>query len=68
MIEVPMEDLLKKTGSIFKLVNLAAKRTKDLNEGFKPRLATSGNKKNAAIALQEISEGKIKFKIDNTHI
>ena len=29
MTEVPMEDLLKKTGSIFKLVNLAAKRTAD---------------------------------------
>lgn len=65
MTEVPMEDLLKKTGSIFKLVNLAAKRTADLNDGFKPRVATSGNKKNAAIALQEIAEGKVEFEIQD---
>jgi DNA-directed RNA polymerase, omega subunit len=64
MIEVPIEDMLEKTGSIFKLVMLAAKRTSELNEGYKPHVEVTKNKKNAAIALKEIALGKIKFTLN----
>jgi len=61
MIEVPIEDLLAQTGSIFKLVVLAAKRTAELNDGFKAKIEVPQSKKLAAVALQEIAEGKIEF-------
>ncbi len=61
MIEVPIEDLLEKTGSIFKLAMLEAKMTSELNEGYKPKIEVSKSKKNAAIALKEIALGKINF-------
>jgi len=63
MIDVPIEDLLKQTGSIFKLVVLAAKRTSELTEGYKPKI-DSGSKKPAIIALSEIAEGKIQFEAE----
>jgi DNA-directed RNA polymerase omega subunit len=58
---MPIEDLIKQTGSIFKLVVLASKRTAELNEGYKPKIEEIGNKKLAAIALSEIAQGKIEF-------
>jgi DNA-directed RNA polymerase omega subunit len=64
MIDIPMEDLLKQTGSIFKLVVLASKRTSELNEGYKAKVEP-GTKKLAAIALAEIAEGKIEFKVED---
>ena len=64
MTEIPIEDLIKQTGSIFKLVILAAKRTAELTEGYKPKVEV-GNKKLSAVALQEIAEGKIEFKIED---
>ncbi len=64
MTEMPIEDLIKQTGSIFKLVILAAKRTTELTEGYKPKVDAT-NKKLAAVALQEIAEGKIEFKIED---
>ena len=64
MTEMPIEDLIKQTGSIFKLVILAAKRTSELTEGYKPKVEGT-HKKLAAVALQEIAEGKIEFKIED---
>ncbi|MFH1094556.1 MAG: DNA-directed RNA polymerase subunit omega [Candidatus Omnitrophota bacterium] len=64
MTEIPIEDLLKQTGSIFKLVILAANRTAELTDGYKAKVDTI-NKKLSAIALQEIAEGKVQFTIDN---
>lgn len=63
MVEIPTEDLIKQTGSIFKLVVLAAKRTMELNEGYKPKIEAK-DLKLSAIALQEISEGKVDFEIE----
>jgi len=63
MMEVPIEDLLEKTGSIFKLTMLAAKRTAELNEGYKPKIEVGKNQKNASIALKEIALGKINFSL-----
>ena len=60
---MPIEDLIKQTGSIFKLVILASKRTAELNDGYKPKVEEIKNKKLPLIALQEISEGKVDFQI-----
>ncbi len=64
MITIPMEDLLKKTNSSFKLVNLAAKRTIELNEGYKPKVELGPGAKNCAIALSEIAEGRLEFQVE----
>ena len=58
-----IEKLMEKTGSIYKLVILAAKRALEISEGS-PRLVETGAKdKPAVIALREISDGKIGMKI-----
>jgi DNA-directed RNA polymerase omega subunit len=64
MIEIPIEDLIKQTGSIFKLVILAAKRTTELSEGYKSKVETV-HKKLSAVALEEIAEGKIEFELED---
>ncbi|MFH1458979.1 MAG: DNA-directed RNA polymerase subunit omega [Candidatus Omnitrophota bacterium] len=64
MIEIPIEDMLSRTGSIFKLVNLASKRTAELTEGYAQKIETPGIKRKAIIALHEISNGKIQFTIN----
>ncbi|MCG2711935.1 MAG: DNA-directed RNA polymerase subunit omega [Candidatus Omnitrophica bacterium] len=64
MTEIPIEDLIKQTGSIFKLVILAAKRTAELTDGSKAKVDTIG-KKLSTVALQEIAEGKVEFIIED---
>ena len=64
MTEIPIEDLIKQTGSIFKLVILAAKRTSELTDGFKAKVDTK-HKKLSAVALEEIAEGKVEFQIED---
>ncbi len=60
--EIPMEKLLGKTGSIYKLVILGAKRALELSEGF-PKLVEGGAKDKPAItALREIAEGKVSLR------
>lgn len=56
-----MENLLDKTGSIYKLVILASKRALELNEGS-PKLVETDSKKVSTIALDEIRDGKIRIK------
>jgi len=56
-----MENLLDKTGSVYKLVILASKRALELNEGS-PKLVESDSKKVSIIALEEIRDGKIIMK------
>ena len=59
---VSVENLLDKTdGSIYKLVILASKRALELNEDS-PKLVETDSKKIAAVALEEIKEGKICMK------
>jgi len=62
MSYVPMEALLEKTDSIYKLVILAAKRAVELNQGA-GRLVEgiSANTKVSTVALREIAEGKVFF-------
>jgi DNA-directed RNA polymerase subunit omega len=63
MAQVPIEDLLKRCGSIYKLVILAAKRAKELSEGSPP-LVDTPSRKATSVALDEILNGKVLYKDD----
>ena len=62
MAQVPIEELLTRCGSVYKLVILAAKRAKELAEGSPPLVETP-QKKVASIALEEITQGKVLYKV-----
>lgn len=60
---IPMEKLLEKAGSVYKLVIVAAKRALELSEGS-PKLVLAGAKeKPALVALKEVAEGKVEVRI-----
>ncbi|MBT9131739.1 MAG: DNA-directed RNA polymerase subunit omega [Firmicutes bacterium] len=59
--EISIEELRKKVGSVYKLVNLAAMRARDLNDGA-PKLVDIDTKNTILIALTEIAEEKIRCK------
>ena len=61
-MQIPLEDLLKKTGSLYKLVNLAAKRALQLNEGSPKLIENEELSKYSTIALKEIMEEKVFYK------
>jgi len=63
MAQVPIEGLLKRCGSIYRLVILAAKRAKELSEGS-PTLVETSQRKVTSIALEEILQGKVLYKPD----
>ncbi|MBL7068627.1 MAG: DNA-directed RNA polymerase subunit omega [Candidatus Omnitrophica bacterium] len=62
MPNIPMEELLGKTGSIYKLVILASKRAVELNAGAGKLIEASPYLKLSTIALEEIRQGKVKIK------
>lgn len=63
MAYVPMEDLFKKTDSVYKLVILASRRAVELNQGAGKLIEdVSPTAKVSTVALREIAEGKIVFK------
>lgn len=66
MAQLPIEDLLKRCGSIYKLVILAAKRAKEITDGSLP-LVDTPQRKVTSIALEEILHGKVLYKIDEPH-
>ncbi len=61
MAQVPIEELLKKCGSVYRLVILAAKRAKEIAEGA-PSLVQTSTHKVTSVALEEILEGKVLYK------
>ena len=63
MQDIPIDELIKKTGSIYKLAILASRRTIELNEGASPLVNTSPDSKVAQVALKEILEGRISYKV-----
>ena len=63
MAQVPIEGLLKRCGSVYRLVILAAKRAKEVAEGS-PALVETGQRKVTSIALEEILHGKVLYKGD----
>ncbi len=66
MARVTIEDCLKRIPNRFFLVNVAAKRVRQLQEGS-PRLIKSDNE-NVVTALREVAAGKvfIKKELENT--
>lgn len=63
MSYVPVQDLLSKTNSIYKLVVLASKRAVELSAGA-PRLVETDGEKISSIALEEIARGKVKLRAE----
>jgi DNA-directed RNA polymerase subunit omega len=63
MAQVAIEDLLKRCGSIYRLVLLAAKRAKEVAEGAPPLVETP-YRKATSIALEEILQGKVLYKTE----
>ncbi len=63
MGEVTMEGLMKNIGSRYKLVVLASKRTLELAEGKPKFVEMPAAAKLSEVAVKEIAEGKISFKI-----
>ncbi len=59
---IPMEELLNKTGSLYKLVVLASKRAAELNAGAGKLIDASPKMKFGALALEEIKQGKVRLK------
>ena len=55
----PIEPLLEKVGSLYKLVVLAARRALELNQGAPRLVETDGKHKPSTVALEEIAAGKV---------
>ena len=63
MEEVSRDKLLEKTGSLYKLCNLAAMRAMELNGGMKKLVDAEPREKVTTIALKEIANEKVKMKL-----
>ena len=61
MAYIPLEKLMRKDTSLFKLVLTAAARANELAQGAQP-LVPGGSKKVSTIALEEIAAGKVHYK------
>jgi DNA-directed RNA polymerase subunit omega len=61
MAQVPIEELLKRCGSVYKLVILAARRAKEVADGAAPLVETA-HRKVTSVALEEILQGKVLYK------
>ena len=62
--KVDIAKLYAQTGSVFKLVVLASRRAIELNEGAAKLIDAPINTKAMNIAIEEIDEGKITYKIN----
>lgn len=63
MTQVAIEELLKRSGSVYKLVILAAKRAKELAEGALPLIETD-QRKVTSVALEEILQGRVLYQAE----
>jgi DNA-directed RNA polymerase omega subunit len=63
MLDMSIDKLIGKTGSIYKLVVLASRRALELSADASKLVDSPLGSKVASIALQEIVEGKISYKI-----
>ena len=59
---MPREKIFKDSDSIFRITLLAARRAVELNNGAQ-KLVETTSKKFSTIALEEIIQGKVKYKI-----
>jgi len=62
MSYIPMEDLLEKIESRYKLVILASQRAGELNNGGRRLVDVNPRLKISTVALEEIREGKIEYR------
>jgi DNA-directed RNA polymerase omega subunit len=62
MKQVPMDLLLSKTGSLYKLCNMAAVRAIELNSGAKKLVDADPKEKVTTTAIREIMEDKVSLK------
>ena len=60
MSYVPIQELISKTGSIYKLVVLASMRAQELSSGA-PRLVEMDGEKISSVVLEEIAQGKVQL-------
>ena len=60
MTHAHLEDFLKQTPSVYKLVITAAKRAMELNDGA-PKLVATDAAKVSTVALDEIRQGKVTY-------
>ena len=63
MQDLPIDELVRKTGSVYKLVILAARRAIELGDGAAKLVDAVPGTKISSIALKEIWEGRITHKI-----
>lgn len=63
MQNMAIDKLIDKTGSIYKLVVLASRRAQELSADGAKLVEVPAGTKVATIALQEIMEGKVSYKI-----
>ena len=61
MAYIPLEKLMRKDTSLYKLILTAAARANELAQGAPP-LVNAGSKKVSTIALEEIACGKVSYK------
>ncbi|MBN1405523.1 MAG: DNA-directed RNA polymerase subunit omega [Candidatus Omnitrophica bacterium] len=62
MLTIRTKEIFEKVPSIYKLVILASRRCIDINEGS-PKLISTKLEKPLQIALEEIKQGKVTFRI-----
>ncbi len=60
MSYMPREKIFKNGDSLYKLTLIAARRAVELNNGA-PKLVNTTSTKFSTIALEEISQGKVKY-------
>lgn len=61
MKDISMDVLRERTGSVYKLCNLAAMRAMELNAGLKKLVDAGSGEKVTTIAIKEIAENKVKL-------
>jgi len=59
----PLEKLLERIGSMYKLVIIGARRALELSEGSPKLVEASPKEKPALVALREIAQGKVTFRL-----
>lgn len=65
LVETPLEKLLEKTGGRFLLASVAARRSKEVNDGAKI-LSSRVDGKPHTVAIREIVEGHVAFQVTET--
>ena len=61
-VYVPIEPLLEKVGSVYKLVIVAARRALELNEGAPRLVETDPKRKPSTVALEEVAAAKVSLR------